>query len=110
MTAGGVVVAGIKIRAKIKDGTTTVKALITHPMETGRRTDPETKAVVPAHFIQRIVAEHNGKLVFESLWGTGVSANPFISFAFTGGKAGDKVKLTWVDNKGESGHTETVIK
>lgn len=100
----------IKARAKIKDDTTTVKVLITHPMETGRRTDPKTKEVVPAHFIRRFVAEHGGRIVFESFWGTGVSANPFISFAFKGAQKGDSVKLTWSDNTGKSGQKETPVK
>ena len=102
--------AGIKIRAKLNGDAAEVKALVKHPMETGRRVDPKTKGKVPAHFIQRVVAEHNGNMVFESFWGTGVSANPFISFVFTGAKAGDTVKLSWTDSKGKSGRTETVIK
>lgn len=102
--------AGIKIRANLKGDTTVVKALISHPMETGRRRDATTKELVPAHFIQHVVAEYNDKLVFESWWGTGVSANPFVSFAFKGGAKGDTIKLTWADNRGESGKTETAIR
>lgn len=102
--------ADIKMRASLKDGAVTVKALISHPMETGRRKDPKTEELVPAHFIQRVIGEHAGEVVFESWWGTGVSANPFISFTFTGGAKGDAVKLTWVDNRGESGVGETAVR
>ena len=42
----------IKVRAKVKDGITVVKALITHPMETGLRKDKKTGKKIPAHFIQ----------------------------------------------------------
>lgn len=102
--------AKIKMRADLKDDAVVVKALITHPMETGRRRDTETKELVPAHFIQRLIAEHAGEKVFESWWGTGVSANPFISFSFTGAQKGDKIKLTWVDNLGQSDSIEKPIK
>lgn len=100
----------IKMRARLKDGEVTVKALIKHPMETGRREDPETGKVVPAHFIQEVFAEYQGKQVFQGHLGTGVSANPFISFVFTGGEQGGVVKLVWVDNKGQSDSAEAPIK
>jgi sulfur-oxidizing protein SoxZ len=38
-----------------------------------------------------------------------VSKNPFTQFSFKGGKAGDKVKVTWVDNKGETRSDEAAI-
>ena len=99
----------IKMRARLKDGVVTVKALIKHPMETGRRKDSESGETIPAHFIQKVYAEYNGKQVFQSYWGTGVSANPFVSFAFEGGKKEDLIKLIWVDNKGQSGNAEAKI-
>lgn len=102
--------AGIKIRASLKDDKVVVKALLSHPMETGRRKDPETQEVVPAHFIRRVFAEHGGRVVFESWWGTGVSANPFISFAFKGGAKGETLKLTWVDNHDGTDTAETKIR
>ena len=38
------------------------------------------------------------------------SKNPFLSFRFSGGKPGDKVIITWTDNKGEkrTGHGQSV--
>ncbi len=99
----------IRMRAKLKDGETTIKALISHPMETGRRKD-DSGNIIPAHFIRRVSAEHKGKLVFDAYWGTGVSQNPFVSFTFTGAAAGDTVKLSWVDNQDNSGSSEVVIK
>ena len=99
----------IRMRARLKDGEVTVKALIKHPMETGRRKDPESGETIPAHFIQKVHAEYNGRQVFQGYWGTGVSANPFVSFAFTGGSRDETVVLTWVDNKGQSDSTEVKI-
>jgi sulfur-oxidizing protein SoxZ len=38
--------------------------------------------------------------VFKALWGTGISANPYLSFKFRGAAVGDSIKPSWVDNKG----------
>ena len=92
----------IKIRAKIKGDTTTVKCLMTHPMETGLRKDKKTGKPIPAHFIYEVVAESGGKTVMTSNWSAGVSKNPYLSFAFTGGAKGDEVKISWTDNQGGS--------
>lgn len=100
----------IKIRAKIKAGVCEVKALIKHPMETGLRKDKKTGKEIPAHFIQEVNCEHNGKTVMSANWGTAVSANPYMSFSFSGAKAGDKFKLSWKDNMGENDSAEEVIK
>ena len=92
----------IKLKAKEKDGVVTVKALITHPMETGARKDKKTGEVIPAHFIQEVACEHGGKTVMTAQWSGGVSKNPYVTFEFKGGAKGDAVKLAWSDNKGES--------
>ncbi len=94
--------SSIKIRAKAKGGETDVKALISHEMETGLRKDKKTGELVPAHFIQEVVAEMNGKVVMTAYWGGAVSKNPYLSFKVKGGNKGDEIKLTWTDNKGES--------
>ncbi|MCU7851367.1 MAG: thiosulfate oxidation carrier complex protein SoxZ [Candidatus Thiodiazotropha sp. (ex Monitilora ramsayi)] len=91
----------IKIRAKEKGGETTVKALISHAMETGSRKDKKTGKMIPAHFIQEVVCKHKGATVMTAEWSGGVSKNPYISFKFTGGAKGDEIELSWTDNKGE---------
>jgi len=53
----------IKMKAKAANGETTVKALIKHPMETGRRKDKETGEVVPAHYIQKLTCSYQGEPV-----------------------------------------------
>lgn len=100
----------IKVRAKINGGTTVVKALISHPMETGLRKDKKTGKKIPAHFIQEVNCELNGSNVLTAHWGTAVSKNPYLSFKFSGAKAGDKLKVSWVDNKGDSDSAEVKIK
>jgi sulfur-oxidizing protein SoxZ len=100
----------IKIRAKEKGGETTVKALITHPMETGARKDSKTGKVIPAHFIQEVICKHKGTAVMTAQWSGGVSKNPYISFKFSGAAKGDELELSWVDNKGESDSKTAQIK
>ena len=99
----------IKIRASAKDGITEVKALMKHPMQnTGK--DKKTGEPIEAHFIQEVTCEHNGKTVLTGDWGPGVSKNPYLSFKFKGGAAGDTVKISWVDNQGGSDSEEAKIK
>jgi len=101
---------GIKIRATAKKGGTTVKALMSHPMHTGLRKNKKTGKKIPAHFIQEVACEHNGKTVLTALWGPAVSKNPYLSFKFSGGAKGDTVKISWVDNKGEKATKEATIR
>ncbi len=100
----------IKIRAKVKGDVSEVKALMPHDMESGLRRDAETNELIPAHYITDVVAEHNGEVVMTAYWGPAVSRNPYVSFSFTGGAAGDTIKIHWEDNKGDSSTTEAVLK
>ena len=102
--------ATIKIRAKAKDGVTTVKTLISHPMETGLRKDSKTGELIPAHYVTEVTAEHNGKQVMNANWAGGISKNPYLSFKFSGASAGDTIKITWVDNMGKGDSLEAPIK
>ena len=102
--------SSIKVRAKVKAGVTVVKALVSHPMETGLRKDKKTGKKIPAHFIQEVTCEHNGKNVLTAHWGPAVSKNPYLSFKFKGAKSGDTLKVSWVDNQGKSDSTEAKIK
>ncbi len=102
--------ASIKIRAKTKDGVTTVKTLMSHTMETGLRKDSKTGELIPAHHITEVTAEHNGKTVLTANWGGAISKNPYLSFRFNGGAAGDTIKISWVDNMGKSDSAEAPIK
>ncbi|MCG8428706.1 MAG: thiosulfate oxidation carrier complex protein SoxZ [Chromatiales bacterium] len=92
----------IKIRAKLKNDEITVKALMTHPMESGTRKNSKTGELVPAHYIQEVKCEVAGKNVMTAHWNGGVSKNPYLSFKFKGANKGDMLTLTWVDNKGNS--------
>lgn len=102
--------ASIKMRAKVTDGVTTIKALISHPMDTGLVKDKKTGKTIPAHFIQEVVCQHKGTAVMTANWGAAISKNPYLSFKFKGAAAGDTVSLSWVDNKGEKDSAEATIK
>lgn len=103
-----IMASGMKIRAQLKNGMTEVKVLMSHPMETGRRKN-DAGDVEPAHFIQTVTATLNGKVVLEAQWGTGISKNPYLTFRLKSAKAGDKVAVEWLDNKGERDSIETEV-
>ena len=98
----------IRIRAVANNGITEVKVLMSHPMEGGLREDKEGSAI-PAHFITDVTATHANKTVLQCLWSQSASQYPFLAFKFKGGLAGEKVAVSWVDNKGEKRTGEGTI-
>ncbi|TVP92804.1 MAG: thiosulfate oxidation carrier complex protein SoxZ [Thioalkalivibrio sp.] len=97
----------IRVRAAERDGVVTVRALMTHPMETGTAKDSAGN-VIPPHHIETVLAESEGNTVMTAYWGVTISRNPFFQFQFAG-NSGDSLKLSWTDNKGESDSVETTI-
>ena len=85
-----------------------VRALINHPMYIGKRDTASGKFVDP-HYIEEVVVDLNGKTIVHGDWSTGVAKNPYLAFRVRGAQKGDKVKLSWKDNKGESDSLETTI-
>ena len=98
----------MRIRAQASGNNATVRILMSHEMETGQRKDSSGK-LIPAWFIQEVSASHNGKVVMTAEWGPAVSKNPFLQFSVKGAKAGDKISVTWVDNKGEKRTDEATV-
>jgi len=98
----------MRIRAQSADGVTTVRVLMAHEMETGQRKDA-SGAVIPAWFIQEVTAKLNDKTVLSAQWGPSVAKNPFLQFKVKGGKAGDKVSISWTDNHGETRTDEATV-
>ena len=98
----------MKIRATTLGDSTEVKVLMSHEMETGQRKDAQGQTI-PAWFIQNVIVTWNGRTVLSAQWGTAVSKNPFLSFKFKGGAKGDKIAITWTDNRGDKRMDETVI-
>jgi len=98
----------MRIRAQASGDKATVRVLMSHEMETGQRKDSSGN-LVPAHFITELSAEHNGKQVLAAQFGTAVSKNPYLAFKFKGGAKGDKLAVSWVDNKGDKRSDEVQI-
>ena len=98
----------MKIRAKMDGAAADVKVLMDHPMETGLRKN-EKAELVPPHFIQSVIATHNGRTVLDAQWSQAVSRNPFLGFKVKGAKPGDKITVGWVDNKGDKSSIETTV-
>lgn len=99
----------MKMRATMEGSVVDVKVLIQHEMETGLRKDAKTEKLIPAHFINQVVATLNGKTVLDAQWGGGIAKNPFIGFRIKGAKPGDKVGVNAVDNLGTKFDGEVVI-
>ena len=98
----------MRIRAQSSGDKATVRVLMAHEMETGQRKDAAGKTI-PAWYIQEVVAQHNGKTVLTAQWGPSVAKNPFLQFNVKGAKAGDKISIAWVDNRGDKRSDEAVV-
>jgi len=98
----------MRIRVAERDGVVNVRILMSHEMETGQRKDSSGN-LVPAHFIRNVVATYQDRTVLSAQWGTAVAKNPFLEFSFKGGKKGEKIAVTWEDNKGEKRTDEATI-
>jgi sulfur-oxidizing protein SoxZ len=98
----------MRIRAQTAGDKATVRVLMSHEMETGLRKDA-SGATVPAWYIREVSAALNGKTVMTAQWGPSISKNPFLQFNIKGAKAGDKVSVSWTDNKGDKRTDEAVV-
>jgi sulfur-oxidizing protein SoxZ len=98
----------MRIRAQMAGTGATVRALMAHEMETGQRKDAAGK-VIPAWHITNVSATHNGKPVMTAEWGPAVSKNPFLQFTLKAAKVGDKVAITWKDNRGDTRTDEATV-
>jgi sulfur-oxidizing protein SoxZ len=93
----------MKMRATLGSGFTDVRVLMTHPMATEQQTKGKP------HFIQSITVKVNGKTAVESQISQAISRNPVFSFRLKGGAKGDKIEVSWLDNKGETNKTESAV-
>mgnify|MGYP001811615670 CR=1 FL=1 len=92
----------VKVPKKVKAGDiVTIKTLISHKMESGRRKDKKTGDLIPRHIIDKFTAKLDGETFFESDWHGAVSANPYTSFTLKAEKSGE-LEFIWHDEKGET--------
>jgi sulfur-oxidizing protein SoxZ len=78
-----------------------------HPMETGTR--KTASGLVPMHFIQSVIVQHNGKTVLDAQWSQAVSRDPLLGLRVKGAKIGDKITVTWTDNKNDKRTDEVAV-
>jgi len=77
-----------------------IKALISHPMETGyRRT--QLGAKIPRDLIRLFVCTYNGTEVFRAELHPAIAANPFIVFSTVATESGT-LALSWTGDNGFS--------
>jgi len=98
----------MRIRAQAQGSGAVVRVLMSHEMETGQRKDAAGKTI-PAWHITEMTAALNGKVVMSGEWGTAIAKNPFTEFVVKGAKAGDKITVSWVDNRGDKRSDEAVV-
>jgi sulfur-oxidizing protein SoxZ len=97
----------MKIKAKLKGDVVNVKVMVKHDMLTY---DQAKKKGKEANFITHISAKCNDKVVYDMSSSQFLSKNPLFKFKFKGGKAGDKVEVTWVDLLGNTKTSSKKIK
>lgn len=90
----------MRIRAVARDGMINVKIIMPHPMETGQRKDPAGK-YLPPHYITNVTAAVGERAVLFAELGPAVSRDPYLEFNFRGAQKGDRLTISWTDNKGE---------
>ena len=93
----------MKMRATLNEGFTDVRVLMTHPMATEQQTKGQP------HFIQNITVKVNGRTAIEGQISQAVSRNPVFTFRLNGGAKGDRIEVSWLDNKGDTNQTETAV-
>lgn len=100
---------GTLVKTRQRGDVTEILCLVDHPMETGKRIDLRTHAVIPAHFIQKVIIEVNGRVVAEADIGTAIARDPVFTVRVRGAKRGDSIRVKWTDNKGEKGGASTTV-
>jgi sulfur-oxidizing protein SoxZ len=98
----------IRIRARAKGEVTEVTVLMPHPMETGLRKDASGALVAP-HYITDVRITTGGRTVLAARMSIAVAQDPLVGFRFRGGRSGERIIVTWTDNKGETRTDEAVI-
>jgi len=97
----------MRVRATEVGGVVDVKILMKHDMEAGQRKDASGKTI-PQWFISTVTVQAQGKNVFMGEFGPAVSKDPFLNFKYKGAK-GEKVTVTWVDNRGAKRTDEATV-
>jgi len=90
------------------DGTVKLRALLDHPMESGKRLDKLGKTI-DASYLQQLIVKQGDNILVSSQIGSNLSKNPYFSFEFEGVDIGQELTLEWTDEKGEPGSATVTV-
>lgn len=104
---------GVKPRVKVPKSAAagdviTIKTLISHKMESGRRKD-KNGDLIPSSIINRFTCDFNGENVIDVKMEPAISTNPYFQFEAKVTEAGE-FKFTWYDDDGSVYETAKSIK
>lgn len=98
----------VQVPAQVKKGEPfEIRVLVQHPMETGFRRDMAGQAV-PMNIVDKLVCRVGGREVFRAELGTGIAANPYLSFHAVA-EQGGTVEVEWSDDRGERGRATALV-
>lgn len=105
--------SGVKPRVKVPKTATvgeevTIKALISHKMESGQRKDKKGQTI-PRSIINRFVVDFNGENVIDVMLEPAISTNPYFKFDVIIPAAGE-FHFKWFDDDGSVYETKKKIK
>lgn len=88
----------LKVRISIPENvaandTVEVKTLVSHPMESGFRLD-NMGEVIPRNILLRLLVTYRNETVFETTFGPGIAANPYVAFYIRATESGE-VRFVW---------------
>lgn len=84
-----------------------IRIAIQHPMETGYRVEDNGTAITK-NVINKLLCRYNGAEVFRAEMGSGISANPYLSFFIVAAASGE-LRFDWVDDTGVAGSERAAI-
>ena len=84
-----------------------VRVLVQHPMETGFRRDMNGGAI-PINILDKVTCRYAGREVFSAELGSGMSANPYLSFFLKADDSG-VIEVEWSDDRGEKGRATATV-
>ena len=104
--------AGMRIKAKLKNDVIKVKAMAKHEMLTYNQAEKKLGSKDKANFITHITGTINDKIVLDMSTSQFLSKNPIFKFKLKGTEfaKGDKLIMTWTDRSGKSKTTKSKIK
>jgi len=98
----------LQVPASVRKGEAfEVRVLVQHPMETGFRRDMNGGAI-PINILDKVSCRYAGREVFSAELGSGMSANPYLSF-FLRADASGEIEVTWSDDRGEKGRATATV-